>query len=516
MRHSFNLVDEGFIPCICADGSRAELGLNDALLQAHAIREIRDESPMVTIALHRLLLAILHRALAPGSLDDWKAIWRPGRFEAGAIATYFDRWHSRLDLLDEHHPFFQTPGVTQAPLPICALFEDQSCGNNPTLFSHGHDEAPQLLSLAVVARGIIGRQAFSIGFGKSPDWQSGGRTIKTGYRTDGPLVRGLTLLLRGDSLFETLILNLVPAGAGKNDSAAWERDDLLASQRPAGVVDLFTWQTRRLGVEVPDPLVDGVASIHFAQGRTLAKDFSGDPMKAYRKDKTKGWQPHALRPDRALWRDSSVLLRWADDDPATKPVEALNLVAKAVDAGCVEHGRTIRMDAFGVSTEAGKAGKVTLWRHETLPLPIPYLREAVLVDLLGQALEAAEGVGRALWSATRVAAKELLGRGADRGRVNDLTETMGAERTYWPGLEMPFLDLLGALPSAAPAGQALVSRWVLRAVCPCAEEAYERAGDGLGGSARLLRAIALGREDLQRKLGAMRTKHREVLDDQDR
>lgn len=57
----FNLIDEPWIPCIALDGQSIEYGIRDTLLKAHELREICDDSPLVTVALHRLLLAILYR-----------------------------------------------------------------------------------------------------------------------------------------------------------------------------------------------------------------------------------------------------------------------------------------------------------------------------------------------------------------------------------------------------------------------------------------------------------------------
>ena len=66
---SFDLVDKGWIPCLrLAGNERVEMGLRDVLAQAPTLREIYDPSPLVTVSLHRLLLAILHRNFGPRTL----------------------------------------------------------------------------------------------------------------------------------------------------------------------------------------------------------------------------------------------------------------------------------------------------------------------------------------------------------------------------------------------------------------------------------------------------------------
>ena len=58
----FNLVDQPWIPCLQRDsGKPQELSLRDTLTRAHEIRELPDDSPLVTVSLHRLLLAILQQ-----------------------------------------------------------------------------------------------------------------------------------------------------------------------------------------------------------------------------------------------------------------------------------------------------------------------------------------------------------------------------------------------------------------------------------------------------------------------
>jgi len=65
-------VDKPWIPCVSKDGSIVELSLYDTLANAHNIQEITDESPLVTAALHRVLLAIMHRVLGPKNEAEWR------------------------------------------------------------------------------------------------------------------------------------------------------------------------------------------------------------------------------------------------------------------------------------------------------------------------------------------------------------------------------------------------------------------------------------------------------------
>src|SRR5262245_6008272 len=76
MMPSFNLLEEGWIPCVMSDGEARELSLRNALIEADRIREIFDTSPLVTAALHRLLLAVLWRCFPMRGQAEWKTLWQ--------------------------------------------------------------------------------------------------------------------------------------------------------------------------------------------------------------------------------------------------------------------------------------------------------------------------------------------------------------------------------------------------------------------------------------------------------
>jgi hypothetical protein len=92
MAVSFNLIDEPFLPVVRLDGRTKEVGLRTALRQAHDLRELRDDSPLVTAALHRLLLAVLHRVFGPEDEDAWARLRDRGRWDAEAIDAYLGHW----------------------------------------------------------------------------------------------------------------------------------------------------------------------------------------------------------------------------------------------------------------------------------------------------------------------------------------------------------------------------------------------------------------------------------------
>src|SRR5207247_9047327 len=114
--------------------------------------------------------------------------------------------------------------------------------------------------------------------------------------TDAPWARGIAFLAEGDTLFETLALNLVryppDAGAFKyqtddpdEDVPVWQRDDPFKRRHdtPRGYIDYLTWPSRRIHLLPPLETPRGwvVTRAQVAQGLPLPKDLI-DPAKRNR------------------------------------------------------------------------------------------------------------------------------------------------------------------------------------------------------------------------------------------
>ena len=112
--------------------------------QCPPIAEIRDESPLVTIALHRLLLAILHRCYqGPKNAAVGSRSARRGCSMPTASTPISRSGPERFDLFHEKYPFFQRAGfTTREPSGINRLAQELSRGNNAALFDHTTDEPP--------------------------------------------------------------------------------------------------------------------------------------------------------------------------------------------------------------------------------------------------------------------------------------------------------------------------------------------------------------------------------------
>lgn len=488
-RHSFNLVDKEWIPCIMRDGSSCELGILETLSKADDIKEIFDPSPLATAALHRLLLAVLHRNFGPASVEEWKTMWETGHFNRSILQEYFDKWHSRFDLFDKEHPFYQIAEFRKRKwkrVEVNDLLPEMARGNNPTLFDHTLDDSCVPLDVVVVARNLIALQSFKLGglSGLGPNF------------VDAPSARNILFLVQGENLFQTLMLNLVKYNKGEpipgsdEDRPIWEQDQPLNSPIPKGYLDYLTWQTLLLRL-VSDNSGLRIVGCEVALGRNFHSNLF-DPAVAYRKNVKAGWFGLRFRENRVLWRDSTSLLRITNEE--SRPPQITQWLSLLVRRKVVEKSPTYRVDAYGLGTNQAK---IDFWRHEHLPLPLKYFADESLVENLQTALEECEEVRKVLRYALRGFAKGMLpppGGNPDKDAVANLVDHLGAERLYWSRLETHFYHLLGELPNGR--NEAL-NTWTdtLRHTC---WDCFEEATRDLDGSARTLRSIV----EARRRLGS--------------
>lgn len=506
-RPTFNLIDEPWITAVDADGTLGAYSLRDLLARAHELRALHDDSPLVVAALLRMLLALLHRVYdGPRNRREWEAIWRAGGFDLGWIETYLEQWHHRFDLFDETLPFYQTIGaaVDGQTKPIATLLPELATGNNATLFDHTTDMSDVALSPAEAARIVIAAHAFGLAGSCNPQLKL--------YFTDGTAARGMILIAEGDSLFETLVLNLIeypaerPIASGDADRPAWEMQDAFIPDReqPRGYLDYLTWQNRRL-LLVPDAGEDRIVvrTMALTPGLKLDATFlAHDPMKHYRIDEKRGPISKRFSEERALWRDSATLLRFnVDDQQPPAVLRWLALLAEGSRPVLDDH-YSLRCMALGMASDQAK---VEFYRSEHLPVPPAYLKDPQLVDLLTKALEAAENTARELWKASSTMAAVLLApneegeRRANPDDVRDLCATMGMERRYWAGLEPLFRETMQALPEQGAEAMRRWFDWLRNA----ALNSFNEVSNGLGDDPRALKAAVRGREQLARGLGAV-------------
>lgn len=526
----YSLWDEPWIPVARKSGEPATLSLHSALTEAHNLREVYDPSPLVTVALHRLLLAVLYRVFRPRSTRDWAALWQAERFDPGRLEGYGAVWADRFDLFHATRPFYQVPLIADEKVhPISAMILEAASGNNPTLFDHGQAEGAAALPPDRAACHLLAHQLFAVGGGVSKPFN----------RMDGPLTKGLIIEARGRTLFETLLLNLMPLEFWRPlvpdlgaDAPFWELDDPPEPSKegttPLGPMHYLTWQSRQLHL-CGDAASGLVTGCQIRQRYCLPKDGERlDPGKAYRRNEQEGWLPFKVSKERSAWQFTHVLLQATDKDQASPYLTEWLATAKAVgEREDLAMPAQIGYCLSGLTNNATKAAKIELWRREQLPIPAAFLDRPGLVgdlaDLLGQARRGESLLRRTaqslVWALGErnqlpLAVGYMRTGKVAKGKLPDgiasLGESLGLVTRYWPALEAPFRQAMAALPGGDFA--AVREQWQ-RAVRSTASQAFRAVRESLLHADAPFEVLARIDHAFQAKLAGVFTTKEESPDD---
>jgi CRISPR system Cascade subunit CasA len=501
----FNLIDEPWIPCIALDDRNVEHGVRDALLKAHTLREICDDSPLVTVAIHRMLLAILSRMYeGPKSFASWRSLYSGGAFDTQTVNQYLEKWKDWFDLFGEDRPFYQMAGLqTNKPISVNRLASECASGNNATLFDHCTDDVEVRWSPAQAARRLIACQAFASGGGKCSKARIASTEETRPNFADAPALRGMNIWLQGTTLFETLMMNLVPAD---DDSLPpWEVDEPHKYRDRTGA-----WQSRLVRFVHRCGAISGM---YYTQGRSADKS-SGDPMKVYRTSREEGVSALPLSSGKAAWREAHSILMIGDAKSNECRPECLNIVARARSSGIVSPGSSFIMQIVGLASERNKAAKFILWRHERMPIPVDLTSDVNAIERLGLLLENAEQVANGangLKERARRVGKLYLspdcespgGRQPDKDEVTKVVKTIDPRPAYWARLEEHFFRLLEDLPKDwdeqrgdwRPDDQQIATRAWRNSIKREAGRALQGSIRSLGTTGRAIQAVARVRTD---------------------
>ncbi len=506
----FNLVDEPWIPVRWADGARGGVGIRDALLRSGEIEGIEDPSPLVVAGLHRLLLAVLYRALeGPTDIDQAQALFEVG-LPADRISAYLEQWRDRFWLFDKEHPFYQVPDYEprehngqQQWKPWTSLAAEHNGDNSKVLFDHVDNTDAGSIPTGMAARWLVACQTFALGGGNS-DFQ---------YTKSGPSATALMALPLGLNLHDTLLFCLVPEPRQvlADDLPLWERppDTLTAlrngvARAATGCVDLYTWRSRSIKLRCMGG-GESVGELAFASGLGWAsKDFV-DPMLAYRIDKNRGKLPLQFG-DRGLWRDFDSLL----PDPARLAPQVIEHSAALTRVRRARAPRTVIV--LGQANDKTKAARIKYWRMECFALPLAVAQDRDLRSEVRELLVTAEDCHRALWSACSSFARNVLrhrdgGPGERDSRefqrlVKSVVSRESASPTYWSTLEAEFHGILAELVLGRDSDE--VRRIWTIAVRDALRDAWERHRTAVStGGAWTIRALSKAEAPVLRKLEAL-------------
>lgn len=498
---SFDLLAQPWIPIVGLDGRATAMGLEDVITKAHTVRRIAAEAPTMTAALHRLLLAVFHRAYGPSSEAAWQDLWTAEHFPADPLRKYLERHRERFDLFQPQLPFMQCAELSSlTPATAAKLVPYRAVGNNVTLFDHTTSGDKVMLTPQEAARWLVTLQAFDPGGMKTPYEKE-----KSSERA--PCNSFGVVLVEGRNLKETLLLNALvylpdyekPRMTTSDDRPVWEEQ---AGPSPSpdkrtarGWTDLLTWPSRRVLLSTTEAdgsrMVDGVV---ITPGTRLDTQWSDEElMSAFRRPTdAKGrfkrdapMLPVRLHPLRGIWRHSVELLLtdvWEEGRNRQRPA-ALDQIAELAVINCIPADAVYTLRVFGQHLDS-KATVVETWLEEEIPAPVPLLRarDESLGALIGCAITLADEAGSALRSFQAEYHREFR---------DDPVSDIG--HGYWPRLSRPFGAFLIDLGRARQTGrsEALATRAWGRCVIELAMAAADRWVVGSPAEGRAM--IVLGK-----------------------
>ena len=328
---TFNLLHEPWVAVLRTDGSTGEVSLLDAFREGDRISRVTGELPTQAFAIHRLLLAILHRAAPVRTPAEWAelAADRAGLVED--VEAYLLDFENRFDLFHPTQPFFQVADLRTAKDDVGGLERlIADVPNGHQFLTTRTGRGVERISAAEAARWLVHVHAYDTSGIKSGT--VGHPRAKNGKAYPEPVgwagqLGGIEVL--GDTLLDTVLRNLVGHDTNgvlvthdpARDLPPWERpqdDGEPLEPEPTGLVDLYTRQTRRVRL-VGDR--DGVTGVVLTYGdRVTPQDRQRlEPMSQWRYSEPQSkkfghdtYMPAEHQTDRAFWRGLKALLPLTD------------------------------------------------------------------------------------------------------------------------------------------------------------------------------------------------------------
>lgn len=269
-KKEFNLLNEPWIRVARPDRTENLVSLKSVFRHAHEYEDLSGELPAQDIAMLRFLLAILHTVFsrvdetgadapleeAEDAYERWRALWELRRFPERPILDYLERWRDRFYLFHPTHPFWQVPAAEIGTEYKAAKLNGEvaKSGNKERLFLAVSGMDMYRLEFPDAARWLLFWNAYDDSSVKPKKKKVDNNAPKPGVGWLGKL--GM-IALQGNTLFETLMLNLVllkdyddkePWEIG---CPAWELDSPRSSERslvtpPESQAELLTLQSRRI------------------------------------------------------------------------------------------------------------------------------------------------------------------------------------------------------------------------------------------------------------------------------
>lgn len=336
----FNLIEEPWIRVLDDECRLKEVGIKDALLNAHNFVGLSGEIKTQDFAVLRFLLALMYTIFYRYDLDgseidlrenknlianNWTTMWENGYIPAEPVEKYLEKWQDRFWLFDEAHPFYQSKAVEgktkktiSSAKMIGTLFESE---NKKRLFSDRREQG-RALSCPEAARWLLHLNCFDDIAAKNP-------TPKRSWVSQLGLIA-----LKGKNLFETIMLNFCADVDVDKDvfdqCPSWEQDNNNVEFNrlitvPRDQAALLSLMSRRILLCKKD---DGDVEDYYLAGGDYFEDLEvfHEQMTlwgAYQEKKNSPYtyKPRRHNPDRRIWQEfgSIVGLNETNSESSRRP-----------------------------------------------------------------------------------------------------------------------------------------------------------------------------------------------------
>ena len=316
----YSVLTEPVIPVLMPDGEERSVGIREAILEAHQIRDVSGGNPLERYAVLRLLIAFAMDMLHPKDSYERADLLEQGRFIEKTFDEYVrlcEKDGPRFDLFDASHPFMQSAYDEKldanAKKPAAVILHALPSGNNHVFIDHRPADSHRF-SIPEAFRALCASYVFCVS----------GLAGPSSVNNTPPL---FAVAIR-PNLFETIMANMVsqaeaeplPYGEGET---AWRTEQAVIPRKEVPAVSLLeglTWRPRRITL-IRDNVSDTVREVYCQAGLNFqGNDLWNDPHvpRFRKKDDTFGTVKPEL--DKEIWRDAGSLLYDHDSRYVRQPL----------------------------------------------------------------------------------------------------------------------------------------------------------------------------------------------------
>ena len=364
MKSEFNLLDEKWILAMDDLGEVTEYTLEEIFANANKLRRLAGEISTQDASVFRLLLSILYavyqdrdecgdkHALVTedDAFDRWHSLWSNGHFDTDLITDYLESYRDRFFLFHPVHPFYQVPLTKGTEYQSSKLNGELSeSSNKPRLFSSISGVQKANMPYDEATRWLVYLNAFDDTSAKPT--VRGANLPSCGAGWMGKL--GF-IMVEGENLFETLLLNLVLVSEDHvpfpRGTPVWEYEKVKADERtpiplPKSPVEILTLQSRRIQLVRNDGFVTG----YLLMGGDIVDKENAfiEQMTVWRQDSDGNLVPRRHDPARSLWRDYGPIMVKNMDSGENRIPGVIRWTRDLEDRGLIDFD-TITVSTIGV------------------------------------------------------------------------------------------------------------------------------------------------------------------------